>query len=236
MAELTVFPSNRPHGATTQTGEYPANSTFLTGSGHSQQYSTVSWLDHLPLQPLNNNHSGHAGSLVSHLASEQLPQEIEKGMRDLLQRKRGNDVYDFIPQVVQDAIETFEDGRRSELFEKMQQEFPGGEQELEMLSDEEIRTRLPDAVLVDSMAGSTAVIALVDPNMKHLWVANLGDSFASRCFSRLLSIRCTEFYNHSVSERQQAGQPHWPDFIGGSQYNQPKRSRSHQGRTPRLRE
>ena len=37
------------------------------------------------------------------------------------------------------------------------------------------------------MYGTTALVALVDPDHKNLWVANLGDCQASEFFSRILT-------------------------------------------------
>lgn len=64
--------------------------------------------------------------------------------------------------------------------------FPGGPEAIAKLSDEQIDAIVNDfesgrrnnAKVLVGMRGSTALVSLVDPEQKNLWVASLGDSQA----------------------------------------------------------
>ncbi|THH17995.1 hypothetical protein EW146_g2933 [Bondarzewia mesenterica] len=90
--------------------------------------------------------------------------------------------FEVISDILSRAITSFDDAIAGDVLEL----FPGGIDSLPERSNEEIRSVVNDyydggqnyhkAKLC--MYGTTALVALVDPDYQHLWVANLGDSEA----------------------------------------------------------
>lgn len=72
---------------------------------------------------------------------------------------------------------------------EFQRLFPGGRESFARLSDQQIASAMKSkggAVsrsALRCMQGSTALITLVDPSGTNLWVANLGDCRAGKCFA-----------------------------------------------------
>lgn len=68
--------------------------------------------------------------------------------------------------------------------------FPGGIESLSTYSDEQIRRKINDIYTGGEnykkarlcMYGTTALVALVDPDHENLWLANLGDCQAGLFF------------------------------------------------------
>ncbi|KAI0061999.1 protein serine/threonine phosphatase 2C [Artomyces pyxidatus] len=89
---------------------------------------------------------------------------------------------DTVASVLSRAITSFDDAIAGDILAL----FPGGIPSLSKRSDEEIRNVINDFNGTGQnyqkarlcMYGTTALVALVDPDHKNLWVANLGDSEA----------------------------------------------------------
>lgn len=66
--------------------------------------------------------------------------------------------------------------------------FPGGEEALNRMSDDEIKSIINDqdrggrnaAIVTRCMRGTTALVTLVDPGKENAWVASLGDCVAGQ--------------------------------------------------------
>jgi len=76
--------------------------------------------------------------------------------------------------------------------------FGGSVEELEKYSDTEIKQTINDQHLGGAnwrkvrlcMYGTTALVALVDPDHVNLWVANLGDCQAGRLLTETITLTC----------------------------------------------
>ncbi len=98
-----------------------------------------------------------------------------------------------ISRVIQQELTSIDNLLRDDLLNL----FPGGEEQLEGMSDKDFqdlatkwKTDGPDHTreVVSCVRGSTVVLALIDPPFENLWVANLGNSFASTCFDVRIHI------------------------------------------------
>lgn len=77
--------------------------------------------------------------------------------------------------------------------------FPGGIESLSTYSDEQIKRKINDIYTGGEnykkarlcMYGTTALVALVDPDHENLWLANLGDCQAGLYFSSLWRVSVT---------------------------------------------
>ena len=77
--------------------------------------------------------------------------------------------------------------------------FPGGIESLSTYSDEQIKRKINDIYTGGEnykkarlcMYGTTALVALVDPDHENLWLANLGDCQAGLHFSSLWRVSVT---------------------------------------------
>jgi pyruvate dehydrogenase phosphatase len=99
---------------------------------------------------------------------------------------------DFTPELIGDlfsrSIVAFDDAIANDVLDLF-----GGLEGLDNFSDAKIRNIINDQHEGGAnwkkarlcMYGTTALVALVDPNHKNLWVANLGDCQASKCASEL---------------------------------------------------
>lgn len=82
------------------------------------------------------------------------------------------------------AIRSFDEAIANDILEL----FPGGLEAVKSMSDEDIQAILDDEVRGPKnfekarlcMYGTTALVALVDPDHENLWLANLGDCQAGK--------------------------------------------------------
>lgn len=86
--------------------------------------------------------------------------------------------------------------------------FPGGIESLSTYSDEQIRRKINDIYTGGEnykkarlcMYGTTALVALVDPDHENLWLANLGDCQAGLSFSSFWRVSVTNMVAVMVSQ------------------------------------
>ena len=113
-----------------------------------------------------------------------LPRIIQDYLLDVFKENPSlNIAPDFISDLISHAINSFDEAITADVLNL----FPGGIESLSKYSDEEIQKIINDqdkgglnyrkARLC--MYGTTALVALVDPDRENLWVANVGDCRAS---------------------------------------------------------
>lgn len=103
--------------------------------------------------------------------------------------------HDVVSKVLVDAISELDNTITRDILEM----FPGGPEELEKLSDEQIDTIVNDfgsggvnnAKLLLGMRGSTVLVSLVDPSSSNLYVASLGDCQAGKCIGLVSALDLT---------------------------------------------
>ncbi|KZP13782.1 protein serine/threonine phosphatase 2C [Athelia psychrophila] len=126
---------------------------------------------------------GHLGDITAEHTAYHLPIII----RDFLREAMDDDPQqledpDFISDLLSHAMTSFDDAIAGDVLDL----FPGGLAGLANLSDDNIRHIINDIHTGGAnfkkarlcMYGTTALVALVDPDHKNLWVANLGDCAA----------------------------------------------------------
>jgi hypothetical protein len=129
------------------------------------------------------------GSELVDLAANEIPERLKKNLEAAF--TRGPDYYGeaWQPQVQEiskilfNTLSNFDDDIRSDLMDLL----PNGQESLTELSNEEIKQMINDhsrggknyGTVMRSICGTTALIGLIDPNRKNLWIANLGDCQAS---------------------------------------------------------
>jgi pyruvate dehydrogenase phosphatase len=128
--------------------------------------------------------AGHAGAETAAYAAKHLPALLHSRLRTLL---AGDTDRVHLPQsisdTIQEGIRAFDDS----LTAGLKGIFPESPEEIERLSDAEIRGRLADdpdgskrAQVIRCMRGTTVVLAITDSARENVWVANLGDSVAGQ--------------------------------------------------------
>ena len=135
---------------------------------------------------------GHLGDVTVEHVAFHLPIIIRDFLRDAI---ACDPSCDFSPELIGDlfsrSIVAFDDAIANDVLDLF-----GGLEGLDNFSDAKIRAIINDQHEGGAnwkkarlcMYGTTALVALVDPDHKNLWVANLGDCQASECnFSSLLA-------------------------------------------------
>jgi pyruvate dehydrogenase phosphatase len=126
--------------------------------------------------------AGHAGAETAAYAATHLPALLHSRLRTLL---AGDPDRAHLSQSVSDAIQEGIHAFDDSLTAGLKGVFPESPEELERLSDAEIRGRLADdldgskrARVIRCMRGTTVVLAITDSARENVWVANVGDSVA----------------------------------------------------------
>ena len=142
-------------------------------------------------------HTGHGGHDTVNYISEAIPARVQSSLRSLLVRIPPTslaDLQDPISRILRDAIIDTDRTLTSE-FARL---FPQNADALARMSDRTVNAILNSAsihnvngsssssggtplALKRCMQGSTALMTLVDPSGKHMWMANLGDCRAGEC-------------------------------------------------------
>jgi pyruvate dehydrogenase phosphatase len=126
--------------------------------------------------------AGHAGAETAAYAATHLPALLHSRLATLLAGDPDRaHLCQSISDAIQDGIRAFDDA----LTAGLKAVFPESPEEIERLSDAEIRRRLADdpdgskrAKVIRCMRGTTVVLAITDAARENVWVANLGDSVA----------------------------------------------------------
>lgn len=108
-----------------------------------------------------------------------LPRRLQSALIDLLVGSEWRIDPISISNLLSQVIISYDDSLRKDLYDL----FPGGVEELNRLSDDEIKAVIHDSATDGSnhakvarcMQGSTVLVSLIDPKQDNIWVASLGD-------------------------------------------------------------
>ncbi|KAL5519146.1 hypothetical protein ACEPAH_829 [Sanghuangporus vaninii] len=116
---------------------------------------------------------GHAGEEIAEYAHVALPTQIRLALESIDVAKVSPQ---SIPEILAKAIEEFDKSIGDELKALLPKNFENLDEEAlkKLVNDQESGSKVYNAC-IRCMRGSTAIIALIDPGMQNLWVANLGD-------------------------------------------------------------
>jgi len=137
----------------------------------------------------SHKHTGHAGDDVAEYVVSLLSEQMRIALSKSLARSTSY-TKEVISSVIAGTIQAIDD----KILTQFLALFPGkgSPEDLEKLSDDEIRAIINDGgvnlhKVHLCMRGTTAVVSLIDPEAKNLWIASLGDSVAGML---LISKRC----------------------------------------------
>ncbi|KIJ63334.1 hypothetical protein HYDPIDRAFT_92836 [Hydnomerulius pinastri MD-312] len=123
---------------------------------------------------------GHLGDTTAEHAAYHMPIIIRQFLEDFSQKHGGRVVPPpLIADMFSSAIRAFDEAIANDVLEL----FPGGLDSVANMPDQEIQSILNDHLSGGQnfkkarlcMYGTTALVALIDPNHENLWLANLGD-------------------------------------------------------------
>ncbi|TFY73637.1 hypothetical protein EWM64_g10375, partial [Hericium alpestre] len=158
--------------------------TFQPNPVHELRNQDRSRIEHWPLHggtwAFTAIFDGHVGHHTVDHAALTIPSMVKHSLDTYLRSSRGAFAPHQISDILSDAIRGF-DNSISEAFMSL---FPGGLGALQRMTDAQIRQIVDDRATgnglnylaaVRCLQGTTALLALVDPSKKHLWIANVGD-------------------------------------------------------------
>lgn len=160
------------------------NSKFTDDSGLSQVYLMVSWLFHAVCLT-NSPSTGHLGDVTVEHVAHHLPIIVRDFLREADPSVHsGKCSPQAISELFTNAMLAFDDAIAHDVLDL----FGGSIEKLEEYTDAEIRDVINDQHLGGAnwrkvrlcMFGTTALVALVDPDHQDLWIANLGDCQAGK--------------------------------------------------------
>jgi len=145
----------------------------------------------LYFQPIHSSSCcpGHLGDVTVEHVAYHLPIIVQEFLQATLEREAEQELTpEYVGDLFSRSILAFDDAIAHDVLDL----FGGSIEELEKYSDTEIKQIINDQHLGGTnwrkarlcMYGTTALVALVDPDHVNLWVANLGDCQAGRCSSR----------------------------------------------------
>jgi len=123
---------------------------------------------------------GHLGDATVEHAAYHMPIIVREFLEEITRKHRGRAVPPpLIADMFSGAIQSFDDAIAKDVLDL----FPGGLQSVRDMPDEKIHAILNDHATGGQnfkkarlcMYGTTALVALVDPDHENLWLANLGD-------------------------------------------------------------
>lgn len=148
---------------------------------------------------------GHLGDATVHHAAYHMPIIVREFLEEMDVKHGGRAVPPpLIADMFSIAIRSFDDAIANDVLEL----FPGGLDTAMRMSDEHIQSILNDQLWGGKnfkkarlcMYGTTALVALVDPDHKNLWLANLGD-----CQGVMLSETAPQDWSYEVLTRAHNG-------------------------------
>lgn len=122
---------------------------------------------------------GHAGSeTVKHVAAN-LPSQLQSALINLLVESQWKIDPSSISKLLSKVIISYDNSLTKDLYDL----FPGGIEELNKISDDEVKAVIRDSAtgglnhlkVARCMQGSTVLVSLIDPHRDNIWVASLGD-------------------------------------------------------------
>jgi len=122
---------------------------------------------------------GHAGSeTVKHIAAN-LPRQLQSALINLLVESEWKVDPSSRSKLLSKVIISYDDSLTEDLYDL----FPGGIEELNRISDDEVKAVIRDSAagglnhlkVARCMQGSTVLVSLIDPHRDNIWVASLGD-------------------------------------------------------------
>ena len=146
--------------------------SLMVGNSTSTCSSTIVILT--PIAP-----PGHAGSeTVKHVAAN-LPSQLQSALINLLVESEWKIDPPSISKLLSKVIISYDDSLTKDLYDL----FPGGIEELNEISDDEVKAVICDSAtgglnhvkVARCMQGSTVLVSLIDPHRDNIWVASLGD-------------------------------------------------------------
>lgn len=149
---------------------------------------------------------GHLGDATVQHAAYHVPIIVREFLEDLDKKHGGRIVPPpLIADVFSSAIRAFDDAIANDVLEL----FPGGLHAAIGMPDQQIHTILNDQLVGGEnfkrarlcMYGTTALVALVDPDHTNLWLANLGD-----CQGVMVSETAPQVWSYEVLTRVHNGQ------------------------------
>lgn len=132
--------------------------------------------------------TGHSNDKTVDYVSQTLPSSVKLSLHAALDHHDDNLSMspNAVSMILSDALTRLDDSIRSDFLEL----FHGDSKSLEQISDMQIREILSGGndganreLAVRCTQGATAILALVDPSRKNVWVANLGDCQAGDQYS-----------------------------------------------------
>lgn len=142
--------------------------------------------------------TGHAGEETVDYVHEKLPSILHDFLANAL-KSAGEGILsrDVVSKVLVDSISELDNAITRDILDI----FPGGPEDLEKMSDEQIDTIVNDfgsggvnnAKLLLGMRGSTVLVSLVDPSGSNLYVASLGDCQAGMCIGLASAVDLTPY-------------------------------------------
>ncbi|KAG6375879.1 phosphatase 2C-like domain-containing protein [Boletus reticuloceps] len=154
-------------------GPWPRTFTRLSTSEARTRLAQAS-------DPQSMSYAGHLGDATVEHAAYHMPIIVREFLEEITRKHRGRAVPPpLIADMFSSAIRAFDDAIANDVLEL----FPGGLQSVRNMPDDEIYTTLNDHATGGQnfkkarlcMYGTTALVALVDPDHENLWLANLGD-------------------------------------------------------------
>ncbi|KAI5987484.1 phosphatase 2C-like domain-containing protein [Pisolithus albus] len=149
---------------------------------------------------------GHLGDATVQHAAYHVPIIVREFLEDL-DKKHGGRVVPppLVADVFSSAIRAFDDAIANDVLEL----FPGGLNAAMEMPDQQIHSILNDQYVGGKnferarlcMYGTTALVALVDPDHTNLWLANLGD-----CQGVMVSETAPQVWSYEVLTRVHNGQ------------------------------
>lgn len=153
----------------------------MVRSGLLQVFLTVCKFGIWCYSVYSNYHAGHLGDTTVEHTAHHLPIIVKQ----FLAAAEPSALLDpeNVSRILSRSMTSFDDAIAADILEI----FPGGLSSLSAMSDHEIQTiiynNLDSQIYKKArlcMYGTTALVALVDPQHQNLWVANLGDSQAGK--------------------------------------------------------
>ncbi|KIY53152.1 protein serine/threonine phosphatase 2C [Fistulina hepatica ATCC 64428] len=125
---------------------------------------------------------GHGGHDAVNFASQSIAAFLRSRLNDVIDAHDNSPPADAVARAIVDAVRDMDNSIADGLYAL----FPGGEQSLSSMTNEEISAIVNDAPenhqkVMRCVNGSTLLLSLIDARRENLWVCSLGDCQAVLC-------------------------------------------------------